>query len=193
MPADASTPLDASVPDAALPADDASITPDAALDDDAGAPCPAPPADLVELTLPDGYGHPIAARLASGQTGSIEVPAFSDDHASEQITFGESAGGANSPQPVTIDISISRCKGVIHPDTTSFCNVHSTNGAYNSVVYFARPFMTLDDEESVNARGYCWAPAAQGPWFVNMRWTYESCAFGSATCGFMVQRNPGPY
>lgn len=198
---DAATSVDASPPlDAAISVD-ASEPPDAAISVDASEPpdaavtetCPPPPAGLPEFSLPDGYGHPIAVRLASGQVGTMPLPLIPDDHASDQLSFGESAGGANTPSPVTVEISVSRCRGVIDDDTANFCNLRSMNGSYNSLVYVGRPYMTLDDAMSVNARGYCWAPSSEGPWFVNMRWTYTECAFGASTCGFMVQRNPGPF
>jgi hypothetical protein len=157
-----------------------------------GTDCPAPPSDLVEFTLPDGFGHPVAAMMLSGQVGTIAL-APTSPYNSEQVTFGESAGGAYSPQPVTVEISINRCRGVIDTDTTDQCNVRSLNGAYNAITFFGHGYDIIDSHDAANARGYCWAPDADGPWYVNMRWTYTECAFDAATCGFMVQLNPGPY
>ncbi|MFZ5476783.1 MAG: hypothetical protein ACOZNI_08420 [Myxococcota bacterium] len=163
---------------------------DADTDTDTG--CPAPPADLVEVVLPDGYGHPTAVLLLSGQVGAIPLAEIPADHASEAIVYSESPA-AGSPQPVLVEVSIHRCKGVIDADETNFCNLRSQNGFYNGITYLGHPYQTLDDYESANALGYCWAPVEDGPWYANARWTYEACAYDMATCGFFAQRNLGPY
>jgi hypothetical protein len=51
----------------------------------------------------------------------------------------------------------------------------------------------IKDAASANLRGYCWAPQAEGTWYVNAKWSYTQCAFGAQVCGFAVQQNPGPY
>lgn len=180
---------DTAAPDTA-PSDSAPA--DTSASDTADAACPAPPGDLVTVVLPDGYGHPTAVRLYSGQTATIPLPAVPDSHVSEQIVWSESPS-VESPQPVTLEISIGRCPGVVDTDTTNYCNLASTNGHYNAITYLARAYLTLDDAASAAAYGYCWAPAEDGPWYANMRWTYVGCAYGGATCGFMAQLNLGPY
>ena len=156
-------------------------------------PCPDLPADAVTVTLPDGFGHPTAVLLASGQVGVYTLATLPDDRASEQLTFGESAGAAYSPQPVAIELTISRCPGEITYDATDFCTYTTLNGSYNSMVYLGRAHDPIVDAATANAYGYCWAPMDEGTWYLNMRWTYTECAYGAATCGFMLQRNLGPY
>jgi hypothetical protein len=151
--------------------------------------CPTPPGDLLEATLA-GPGNLLTQRQLSGQIVAIPAPVMSSS--SVQITFGETPS-ASTPQPVTLEISINRCRGVIDPSTTTFCNLRSTNGHYNSIVYFTRPYLTIQDEASAYTQGWCWAPESEGPWYINARWTYSECAFGSSTCGFAIQYNGGPF
>ncbi len=158
--------------------------------------CPARPAGMLEAMLM-GVGNPLLQRQLSGQIVSIPVPAppssSSGTTSSISFSFGESAGGAGTPQPVTLELSINRCPGVIDTDPTNFCNLRSTNGSINVVTVLERPYMGFTDYASVNRQGLCWAPLSEGPWFLNARWAYSACAFGEATCGFAIQYNQGPY
>ena len=152
------------------------------------AGCPSPQTDVVLATL-GGKGNPLLQRQRSGQVVFMELPATSPGRSSGQVTFGESAGGAYTPQPVTIEISISKCPGVIESDTgANFCNLRSTSGAYNSIVWLSKAVAGID----VRLNGFCWAGDSQ-QYYVNARWTYASCAFGVATCGFAIQHNDGPF
>lgn len=150
------------------------------------------PSDLLSMNL-GGLGNPLLAMAKSNQTISMPLPAVQPGFSTGQIAFGESAGGAYTPQPVTLQISISQCPGLVDPDTTNRCNLTSSNGNYNSITWFAQPYSVIKDPSSANLRGYCWAPASQGQWYINAKWTYSQCAFGAATCGFAIQQNYGPY
>lgn len=159
------------------------------------ASCPAGysvPANLLEASL-GGPGNVLLQMQGSNQVVSIPLPDAQPGYATGQIAFGESAGGAYTPQPVTINITISKCKGYIDTDTSNRCNLVNTNGNYNAITWFAQPYSIITDAASANDRGYCWAPKSDGPWYVNARWTYSSCAFGAAACGFAIQQNYGPY
>lgn len=157
--------------------------------------CPTPPSDMITSTLA-GPGNHLRAAQYSGQVRSIPLPALSGN--SVQISLGETPS-LNSPQPVTIEASISRCPGVIDSDGTNsdprnFCNLRSTNGFYNSVVAFISPSSAsnVDSVASAATWGYCWAPTSAGQWYFNVRWTYPQCPLGVATCGFVIQYNFGP-
>ena len=159
------------------------------------ATCPTgytTPANMLNMNL-GGIGNPLLAMAKSNQVISIPLPAVQPGFSTGQIAFGESAGGAYTPQPVTLQISISQCPGLIDTDTTNRCNLTSTNGNYNSLTWFAQAYSIIKDATSANARGYCWAPAAQGQWYLNAQWAYTQCAFGAQTCGFAIQQNYGPY
>jgi hypothetical protein len=140
-----------------------------------------------------GLGNPLLSMAKSGQVVSIPLPNTQAGLSTGQITFGESAGGAYTPQPVTLSISINKCPGLIDTDTTNRCNLVSTNGNYNSITWFSQPYSIITGAAQANLRGYCWAPASEGQWYVNAKWTYSQCAFGAQTCGFAIQQNSGPY
>lgn len=153
------------------------------------AGCPAP-TNVVTSTL-TGIGNPLIQQQASGQTVFIALPATSPGHASGQIVFSESAGGAHTPQPVTLEISINKCPGIIGTDTGNFCNLRSTNGNINSITFLSQAFQGID-RSTANARGYCWAGDG-GQYYINARWTYSTCASGVDVCGFAIQYNDGPF
>jgi hypothetical protein len=160
-----------------------------------GVNCPAgftPPAELNSATL-GGPGNVLLFMQKSGQTVSIPLPAAQAGLSTVQVAFGESAGGAYTPNPVTLEVSISKCRGFIDNNTSNRCNLRSTNGNYNSITSFRQAYSVIRDTASASLRGYCWAPGSDGDWYVNARWTYSNCAFGASTCGFAIQQNYGPY
>ena len=138
----------------------------------------------------------------SQQIVSIPLPAVSAGHYSGQAAFGENIGAAYTPQPVTLEITISQCPGFIDVDTANptnthpnnnYCNLKSPNGTYNQITWFGKPYSSLTSATVANAYGYCWAPEGGAQWYLNARWTYNSCPYGQLTCGFAIQQNYGPY
>ncbi len=152
------------------------------------AGCPTP--SNVTYAELGGIGNPLLQLQRSGQTVFMPLPAPTDGRASAQLTVSESPTAA-TPQPVTVEISIGKCPGVIDSDSGNYCNVRSTNGHYNSIVYLATAYQTIN-AGTVRQYGYCWAGDA-GPYYVNARWTYSSCPSGLAACGFAIQHNNGPF
>jgi hypothetical protein len=153
--------------------------------------CPAgfvPPADMSGMTL-TGMGQPLIAMQKSGQVLSIPLPNLGG-LATGQVTFGESSTAA-TPQPVTLEISINKCPGLIDTSSTS-CNLKSTMSSYNSITWFAKAYSIITDAASADKKGYCWA-GDSSQYYVNARWTYQSCPFGAQACGFAVQYNQGPF
>jgi hypothetical protein len=121
---------------------------------------------------------------------------------SKQAVFGENAGAAYTPQPVTLEITISKCPGFIdvdaaHPSAThpngNACNLKSPNGTYNSITWFGKPYGGITTVSQFNAYGYCYAPESDGQYYLNARWTFSSCPLGQQVCGFAIQQNRGPY
>jgi hypothetical protein len=156
------------------------------------AGCPAGPSDLASLQL-GGVGNPLIAMAHSNQIVSFPLPAVTGAFSSGSIAFSESAGGAYTPQPVTLNISISKCPGVIDTDYSNRCNYVTTNGNYNSVTWMSQAYQAISNSTITNARGLCWAPSSEGQWYVNAKWSYSQCAFGAQVCGFAIQQNYGPY
>jgi len=153
--------------------------------------CPAAPSGLLTNTFA-GLGNPLLQMQGSGQIVAIKVPTLGGGRATGQVSFGESAGGAYTPQPVTLEISINKCPGVIETDYNNFCNLRSTNGNYNSITWMGRPHQSINSS-NVALYGYCWAGDSNVQYYINARWTYSTCAFGVQACGFAIQYNEGPY
>jgi hypothetical protein len=139
-----------------------------------------------------GLGNVLLQMQASGQVVQIPLPSMAS---SGQVTFGESAGGAYTPQPVTLEISINKCPGLIDTNYANSCNLRNTNGNYNSITWLAKTFTSRGgtiDASNASASGLCWAGDSQ-PYYINARWSYSSCAFGAQVCGFAIQYNLGGY
>lgn len=151
--------------------------------------CPAPSNDVVLAQL-GGPGNLLIQRQRSGQVLLLDLPTIAQG-ASGQITFSENLGAA-TPQPVTLEVSISRCPAVIDTDYNNFCNLRSTLGHNNSITWLFRPSGPVVDAATANPRGLCWA-GDPGPYYVNARWTFPACPFGVETCGFAIQYNQGGY
>lgn len=149
------------------------------------------PTDAIPMTL-GGLGNPLFAMAHSGQVVTIPLPDTAAGASSGVVAFGESAGGAYTPQPVTLYISINKCPGYVDTDQSNRCNITSTNGNYNSVTWMSKAYGAINTAQAANNRGYCWA-ADGGKYYVNTRWTYSSCAFGAQVCGFSIVQNLGPY
>ena len=155
------------------------------------AGCPASPGNMLSATFA-GLGNPLLQMQASGQIVAIQLP---NVQSSGQVTFGESAGGAYTPQPVTLEVSINKCPGVIETDYTNRCNIRSTNGNYNSITWLAKAYQGRGgtiDATTASAYGLCWG-GDSGAYYINARWSYSSCAFGAQVCGFAIQYNLGGY
>lgn len=150
------------------------------------------PATMITTQL-GGIGNPLLAMAGSGQVISMPLPNTAAGYSTGQLSIGESAGGAYTPQPVTLNVSISKCKGLVDTDASNRCNLSSTNGNYNSITWFSQAYSIIRDANTAGGRGYCWAPTSEGPWYINAKWTYSQCAFGASTCGFAIQQNYGPY
>lgn len=157
--------------------------------------CPAgysPPQSLLGASFA-GLGNPLLQMQAAGQVVQIPLPSM---NSSGQVTFGESAGGAYTPQPVTLEVSINKCPGLIETDYTNRCNIRSTNGNYNSITWLAKAYQSRGgggiDASTASANGLCWAGGTD-QYYINARWSYSSCAFGAQVCGFAIQYNLGGY
>jgi hypothetical protein len=152
------------------------------------AGCAPPPADMTWANFRD-LGIPHLHMQASGQVVAMPLP--KTGLASGQVTFTETPA-AGTPNPMVLEISISKCPGIIDTDTSNFCNLRTTNShANNSVVFFETPYQTLNSS-NVQQYGYCWA-GDPGDYYVNARWSYSTCLSGQSICGFGIQHNPGPY
>ncbi len=102
------------------------------------------------------------------------------------VLFGENS---SSPQPVTLEITISKCPGVIGTDYASFCSLVSDNGHFNSLTAVTAPTMS---EAQAASLGLCWA-IDPTQYYVNARWTYDTCGGSNPVCGFSLQYQGGAW
>ena len=94
---------------------------------------------------------------------------------------------AASPSSGYVSYSISKCPGVID-QTPNACNGRSAI-TFWSFQYVATPTASYPNQGAANAAGLCWAPLAEGPWYLNFR--YEQfvsrdgtpCPEGRGECG----------
>lgn len=97
--------------------------------------------------------------------------------------------GTTTASAMRTEISVSKCPGVID-NSVPQCYLSSDNTLDNRLTIYTRPVFSWNSQAALGSRG-CWAPASEGPWYLNYRWTYSGCAYGS--CGFVMQWFNGPY
>lgn len=101
--------------------------------------------------------------------------------------------GVHTPPSSVLEVSISRSPGVIDTNLANGCNRRFENVGYVSMYWLARTTSRFPSPEAINAARACYAPEAEGQWYLNARWTYAACAFGAATCGFKFYWALGSY
>ncbi|HYC34804.1 MAG TPA: hypothetical protein VEC19_00145 [Usitatibacter sp.] len=145
--------------------------------------CPAVPQDMLTANL-GGRGNHLYQLQKSGQVVSMKLPSTAPK-LSGQIYISESSG-TYSPQPVTIEMSINKCPGVIDTNTANACNMRSTNGYINAITWLSGNLGGLN-EAAASAFGYCWAGEPGAEYYINARWSYQSCPHGQPICGFQME------
>jgi hypothetical protein len=149
--------------------------------------CPAPqPHQVVNL----GWSSTaLELRLPSGYIASFPIPAPNSAKASVQLAQGQQQA---SPVDGFSEMSISKCPGVIDTSNAS-CYSKQPNGLNftSSKDAYTKPVHGFNSQATLGYRG-CWAPASEGQWYVNVRWTYSGACFGQA-CGYAMQWLPGAY
>lgn len=139
--------------------------------------CPALPSNYTDVSGPTAYGVNSTIRLASGTIGGFALPLTTANHNSATMQVGENVVSPNGG--IVIELSINKCKGVIDPNSGS-CYLRSSIATALSIQWAGKnsanyPAATLD------AIGFCPAFESQGQWFMNVRYTYSACNYG--TCG----------
>jgi hypothetical protein len=149
--------------------------------------CPAPQADYKLVNL--GWSSaPSELRMATGVIASFPIPAPRTTKSSVRLSQGQVAV---SPGGIS-EFSISKCPGVINTSGGS-CYKSVPAGNYtNAPDAYTKPVGTWDSQAEFDSRLSCWAPAAEGQWYVNVRWTYTTtnCPYG---CGYSLQWYEGSY
>ena len=121
--------------------------------------------------LPDGLAGAIVSDT------SLPLPTVNPGHNSGNMWITEASTSPSSG--ILIEASISKCKGVIDTGNGS-CYLRSQMSNFNSIMWLANNPAGYS-QALLDSMGVCNAPASQGPWFLNIRFTYQSCNIG--VCG----------
>lgn len=149
-----------------------------------GCPTAEPNARLRPLD----FGPVKVLKMDSTVVTAFRVIASPSGRASVMLTQGQTTV---SPGGVKTDLTVSRCPGVIETNLHPACRYTSFSINYNAITAFNRlpPGFTGQNDLAVYG---CYAPDTE-PYYVNVRWTYPSCPFGSGQCGFAMQWAEGPF
>ncbi|APV50809.1 hypothetical protein BWI17_14600 [Betaproteobacteria bacterium GR16-43] len=166
---------------------------------DTGGPNPAAgecptglPSNVVMLPDMPAINVPLTVLLPQGVIGATKVPQLPANRISGIFISGESTQ-AYSPNPAVITMSFSKCPGdlsyhtqQVDPTFGDVCYLRSTNINYNNVYW-------KKSSGAGTPAGMCYLPEGNGPWYLNVRYEHNGCAYGATTCGTALQWGQGPY
>jgi hypothetical protein len=145
--------------------------------------CPAPATGSLAHNLT--YGPVDQLRMKSNVIAYYPViPQPDMQYASVEFTQGQQPV---TPGQVVTEFTVSQCPGVIDSNAGG-CYYKSGGVNSNKIVIYTRPKPEWgwNTQADVNAYG-CLADASKGAWYVNVRWTFATCAYGEGACGFSMQ------
>lgn len=139
--------------------------------------CPA--ATYTDVTLSNnGSSSAITLiRMTSGTIGTFALPNTNPGHRSAAFYPGTTS---TSPAGGTLEVTISKCKGEINPSAGA-CYMRTQTFDGSGIFWVSVP--VAYDDATLTSWGMCNAQASAGPWYVNVKYTFSSCSFGSA-CGY---------
>jgi hypothetical protein len=90
--------------------------------------------------------------------------------------------------PWYYEVHINKCPGLVQAPAVGVKD--TCYGSYaNATAVFAKYWFTKEvgtfTEAKIKTNGYCWAPEAEGQWYVNVRYNYAGCSTG--VCGWSLQ------
>lgn len=157
------------------------------------AGCPA--SDVVALNLLSSGTASPSKLLPSGVVASYRLPASSTN--SGQFKLSETT--TSFPRaPWYFEISISKCKGVIEDSpasrtTNEGCYIQSANPRLLVKTWMLNTSSRYGSSAAMDTAKICYTPGggsttvpATQDYYINIRYTYESCATGSM-CGWVPQ------
>lgn len=153
--------------------------------------CPATPSNAVQLSNLGNEGQWNLVNLSNGQIGYMALPSLPAAILGATITQTQTQG---SGEITKLEIGISKCPGDIMYGAPS-----SLGGANNQQRFGYSPCYSTSTQVSNNSLNwhltvgthyaFCYSPASEGPWYVNVRYTLPSCAYGQGNCGSSFQWN----
>jgi hypothetical protein len=164
---------------------------------DASGVCPPTPDDAVVMSL--DFQSANQWRLNSGQVGYAKL---TDMQAAGGATAGQIQMGQTpfTPPVMIREMTISKCPGQIDSKAGGANNLIMAGG--NGTCYWnlpgSSPLYTADffqapgadpatDDQMSQTFQICEAYSSAGQWYLNVRFTYMTCPFG--TCGVSMQSN----
>jgi len=165
------------------------------------AGCPAPAANYLYQTMNKWKtlnGEPATSwsdvdqlRMASGQVATYDAIAPPKPWITVALAFTQGQQAAMPSGYSKTEMSVSKCPGVIDTSVPQ-CYHSSGSSTSNMIKIYRAPVVATgwNSQELIGTRG-CYAPdtdASGQPqkWYVNVRWTYTSCAYSNG-CGFSMQ------
>ena len=133
-------------------------------------------------------------QLASGVMYTYELPRTYARKVSG--TFKMSSTTISNPvAPWNYEFQISKCAGQIDPTVGGTCYITSSNSAQLSLTWFESvpaagstgATAGYGSIAGIQSKGACYAPATDGPWYVNIRYNYADCnaaIAGHPLCGW---------
>jgi hypothetical protein len=126
--------------------------------------------------------------MNSGEVMAIKIPQSPTGRAS--VTLAQTPGSATPAAP-TMDLTISRCPGVIEENLPQpVCFNRTTFSQFHAVTAYNRA-LPGKPAQSDYYDG-CLIPSTTEQYYVNVRWTFASCPWGDKKCGFSLQWDEGP-
>jgi hypothetical protein len=139
----------------------------------------------------DGGGSSVdQLRMDSGTIAYYKVVDAPKPEQSVLVHFTQGQQ-ANLPAGFTAEFSVSQCKGEINPTLPFPCYQKTVFNNNNSVPIYtaAVPQYGWTSQAAIGERG-CYAPTSERPYYVNVKWTYSTCAWGAGNCGTSMQWAP---
>jgi hypothetical protein len=150
----------------------------------AGCPTPESTAQLRRLE----WGQTPVLKRKSGEITSLRVAQSQIGRASVAYTQGQSA---SSPPSATIELTVSRCPGVIEANLHPNCRFTTTFANFATITAFNRTVPEYGWTTQDQIPG-CLAPNSE-QYYVNIRWTFAVCPIGTEQCGYSLQWGEGTY
>jgi hypothetical protein len=125
---------------------------------------------------------------ASGVIYTYELPRTNQRKISGTFKLSSTVY-SNPVAPWNYEVHISKCAGQIDAAVGGTCYISSSNSAQLSLNWFENtaalsPYNSIAGIQSMKA---CWAPATEGPWYINFRYNYADCnalISGHPLCGW---------
>lgn len=151
--------------------------------------CPLPETNATSIA--NAYRAGTTLRMPSGQIQTFILPTPHDGKAT--ASFRMSSGTSTFPvYPYQVEVHINKCKGLVQATTGDTCyGIFKTKTGTWFKNWYTKTISTdplYDTVAEIRARGGCYAPPAEGPWYVNIKYTYAGCqAEGGGNCGWNYQ------